>query len=253
MRSLPGLPIVLVLAVLAVILTGCVSTNGLESEQPRSVAPTPTIAQPAEQASCTREIPFDAPFANALDGTPVGEDMIQMTSTSHGYTRGKGACTPAGTLPGPSTEVCTVAIGDNPANSEPVDYMFAAGATEQLSARVTGKTERGSMAAYVLSSWRFASAADAAAAPLVDLVESCDGVIESTEGDRRSEDLFEGDEPHLRLVVANTDVLLYRAVRLADGSEGLSSTASGLLPAAVVDHLETWWLSNAAGATVTEP
>ncbi|CAL4859021.1 hypothetical protein MMM2322_00662 [Microbacterium sp. MM2322] len=190
---------------------------------------------------------MDTPLVNSLQGMPGIDEVVESASRAKRYERSERACVPAGTQPGYPAEPCAAAIGDNAAYTAPLDYMFAAGAADQTSLQLSAQTAAGAEFAYAASMWRFASASEAAVAPLIDLVSSCDGVMESTSDDAHRFDLFDGDEPHLRLVVAETDVLLYRSVQVADGSgsDGVPSTASGLLPAAAVDHLEKWWLANA--------
>lgn len=170
-----------------------------------------------------------------------------MQWTSARYLRGDGACAPAKTEPGYPAAACTMAVGDTPAYSEPADDMFAAGATDQTSARVGGETDDAVEFAYAASVWRFGSASEAAAAPLVGLIASCDGVVERADGGVLRYEVREGEEPHLRVTVLGTSVLLLRSLQTAGGDEttGLS-TSSGLLPAAAIDHLEEWWLSNTA-------
>ena len=75
--------------------------------------------------------------------------------------------------------------------------------------------------------------------------------VASTDDDRRRWELYDGDEPHLRLTVDGADVLLFRSLSVAAEGEkgeiiGLPSTRSGLLSLAAVDDLEEWWLSNTA-------
>ncbi|MEU2204656.1 hypothetical protein AB0P19_14810 [Microbacterium oleivorans] len=190
-------------------------------------------------------------MANSVDRMPGIDEVWTMQWTSARYLRGDGACAPAKTEPGYPAAACTLAVGDTPAYSEPADDMFAAGAIEQLSARVSSETDPGVEFAYAASVWRFGSASEAAAAPLVGLIASCDGVVERADGGVLRYEVREGEEPHLRVTVLGTSVLLLRSLQTAGGDEttGLS-TSSGLLPAAAIDHLEEWWLSNTAP---TEP
>lgn len=242
-----GLSVIAAVALLA--LTGCVSTAELESET--SPTPTRTVDRPpAEPASCTRERSVDLPVANSTDGLPGVDEVASMEWTPAGYERGEGACAPEGTSES-ATTVCSPVIGDSPALSAPLDDMFAAGALRQTSARVRVDMTTGAEFAYAASTWRFPSAADAAAAPFVGLIAACDDVVTSTDDDRRRWELYDGDEPHLRLTVDGADVLLFRSLSVAaEGEEGeiigLPSTRSGLLSLAAVDDLEEWWLSNTA-------
>lgn len=216
--------------------------------------PTPTpsrtvVSSPGEAPACTAEASEDLRVGNSVDGMPGIDDVSTMQWTAARHLRGDGACAPARTEPGYPAAACTVAVGDTPAYSEPADDMFAAGAIDQTSARVSGETEAAVGFAYAASVWRFGSATQAAAAPLVGLIASCDGVTERTDGGVLRYEVREGEEPHVRVTVLGTSVLLLRSLQTprGGGTTGLS-TGSGLLPAAAIDHLEGWWLANVADA-----
>lgn len=246
MRALRALPPVLLVAVA---LTACVSTADLGRKESSAPTPMRTADVPsAEPASCTRERSIDLAVGTSTDGLPGVDDVAMMEWTQTAYARGEGTCAPAGTQPGSLITDCSPAAGDDPAFTAPAEDMFAAGALVQTSARVRTETSVGAEFAYAASTWRFPSASDAAAAPLVDLIASCVDVVGPTTTDPRRWEVYEGDEPHLRLTVDGADVLLFRSLHVPQDGDatGLPATRSGLLSLAAVDALEEWWLSNAS-------
>ncbi|MEV8023997.1 hypothetical protein [Microbacterium sp. NPDC080220] len=240
------LRILLLVAGLAVVLTGCVSTAGLESARTPTSSRT-AVSSPDDAHACTVAASEDLRIGNSVDGMPGLDDVSTMQWSSARDVRGDGSCAPAKTEPGYPAAACTMAVGDTPAYSEPADDMFAAGATDQTPARVGGETDDAVEFAYAASVWRFGSARQAAGAPLVGLIASCDGAVDRSEGGVLRYDVLEGDEPHLRVTVVDSSVLLLRSMQTAggNGTTGLS-TGSGLLPGSAIDHLEEWWLANVA-------
>lgn len=245
---------------LVVALTGCVSTSNLESVE--SPTPTPTHATPApaeepvDVPTCTEQVDAWIPIEDSTDGMPGVDLAPEFSATVSIRERGEGTCSPAATRPDYLNESCTPPLGEGvdaiAVSSGSVDYMFAAGATLQVGGGITGFTTAEEQFTYGMVAWLFDSAAEAQAAPIMDAIAACDGVVDATDGDVQRVELRNGDEPHLRLVVDGARIFLYRGLQLTDGS-GLSSTESGLLPTAAVDHLEQWWRENGTTVPPAQP
>ena len=250
-------PLRLALVLLAsVALTGCVSTASLESEQPP--APERTWAQtveadPADVPLCAEGTDDWFPVEESIDGMPGVDLGPEYSAVVVVHVRGEGACAPAATEQTNTWCEPALGLGDESAVlAGPTVHMFAAGASLQVTADVSGRTTTDERFSYGMAAWRFSSAEEAQAAPLLDAIAACDGVIETT-GDAvtRSELRTESD-PYLRLTVDGDRVFLFRSLELMDGS-GLSTTTSGLLPSAAVDHIEQWWLAHGTDVEPREP
>ncbi len=250
MRALRGLPVVLALVI---VLTGCVSTASLESEESPRPAPTRVVVDgEADASSCTRGGDAALPVEESLDGMPGVERGPEYTAGVALFERGDGACAPAGTEAVNALCAPQVARDGVSAYLAPTDHMFAAGAASQIQASVSGRSTKGDQFVYRMSAWRFDSSAAAQKAPLIDAVAACDGVVSTPSDEGQRLELRDGDEPYLRLDVEGDRIFAFQSLRLSD-APGLRTTSSGLLPAIAVDHIEQWWRLHGTDVEPTEP
>ena len=248
----------------SVALTGCVSTASLESEQ----TPTPTAERtPAAAAEEVAEPPRCAEWAGdttmlinldeVLGVIEPADPMAGWLAGGDDTVRGEGACAPVSTQPVGTVETCAApdaSLDDvsRAVSSAPVEYMFAAGAERQIAGYVEGRTTAEEYMVLGMQAWRFATPADAQAAPILDALAACDG---SQAGDGRVR-VFEGTEPAVVASVEGRDVFVVRSARpvTTEGEDaGLTATESSLLPEASVNAAEEWWQAQAAAALSREP
>jgi len=246
---------VVLVAALVAGLTGCVSTASLESEQSPSPSPRPTrviVDGETDDPSCTRGGDTTLAVEQSIDGMPGVDRGPEYTAGVALFERGDGACVPAGTEAVNALCAPQVARDGVSAYIAPTEHMFAAGATSQIQASVSGRSTRDEQFLYRMSVWRFDSPAAAQKAPFVDAVTACDGVLSAVTGEGQRLELRDGDEPYLRLDVEGDRIFAFQSLRLSD-APGLRSTSSGLLPVVAVDHIEQWWRLHGTDIEPTEP
>lgn len=245
-------------------LAGCVSTASLESEQ----SPTPSAERtPAASAEQVTEPPRCAEWAGdttmlinldeVLGVIEPADPMAGWTASGDDLVRGDGACAPVSTQPVGTVETCAApdaSLDDvsRAVSSAPVEYMFAAGAERQIAGYVEGRTTAEEYLVLGMQAWRFATPAEAQAAPILDALAACEG---SQAGDGRVR-IFEGTEPAVVASLEGRDVFVVRSARpvTTEGEDaGLTATKSSLLPEASVNAAEEWWQAQAAAAFSREP
>lgn len=237
------------------VLTGCVSTGAYDPEVPSPVSTpiaTPTavaVDPPPDDACAVMSETLSANVERSLEVVAEAAPELGDAASVALFTRGAGSCAPAASQPAYLSVGCSPAIAPaddamGPLFPFPFDHMFAAGADRQLSASLSGRDAKGDVFAYGMSAWRFGTAAEAERAPLVEAVAACDGAVTEMLGGLPASTVFEGDEPHLRVVVDGSLVYLYRSVLIAgsdDAIGGLRTTGSGMLSAASMANLDEWW------------
>ncbi|MDT3315560.1 hypothetical protein Q9S71_01875 [Microbacterium sp. KSW4-11] len=245
-------------------LAGCVSTASLESEQ----SPTPSAERtPAASAEQVTEPPRCAEWAGdttmlinldeVLGVIEPADPMAGWTASGNDLVRGDGACAPVSTQPVGTVETCAApdaSLDDvsRAVSSAPVEYMFAVGAERQIAGYVEGRTTAEEYLVLGMQAWRFATPAEAQAAPILDALAACEG---SQAGDGRVR-IFEGTEPAVVASLEGRDVFVVRSARpvTTEGEDaGLTATESSLLPEASVNAAEEWWQTQAAAAFSREP
>lgn len=259
-------PLRLALVLLAsVALTGCVSTASLESER----TPAPTAERtPTAAADEVTEPPRCAEWAGdttvlinldeVLGVIEPADPMAGWLAGGDDLVRGEGACAPVSTQPVGTVETCTAPDAplddvSRTVSSAPVEYMFAAGAERQIAGYVQGRTADGEYVVLGMQAWRFATPADAQAAPILDALAACEGSQTGADGAVR---VSEGAEPAVVASVKGRDVFVVRSARpvTTEGEDaGLTATESSLLPDASVNAAEEWWRAQAAAALSREP
>ncbi|WP_405373798.1 MULTISPECIES: hypothetical protein [unclassified Microbacterium] len=247
----------------AVLLTGCISTAGLDG-RPAPASPTtrpaPTAAATEELSDATapdlcadpvelaRMFPSDA--HRGAPGLGIGPEF---QAAAQAWTRGDAACQPASTQPvGSACDLQEATDSELRMSSlASLDVMFAAGATAQVSTVVSGRSVDNDPFVYEASAWRFEGPEAAAGAPLVTLIGGCEPVSASdVSGTRIRHLLREGSEPYLQVWADDGYVFSLASIRLTGGGNepaGLP-TASGLLPAEAFAHTAEAFADDARSA-----
>lgn len=249
----------------SIALAGCVSTASLESQTPTSVADPTPAAEPADEvtappacAEWAGDMTALVPLDQVLEVIESADPAAGWSASGDDMVRGEGACAPVSTQPTGTVETCTAPaarLDDVPraVDRVPVEYMFAAGAQRQLAGYITGRADDEQFIVIAVQAWRFATPAEAQAAPILDALAACPGA-ETGDGGRVR--VYEGTEPAVVASVDGRDVFVVRGARpvTTDGeSAGLTSTTSSLLPEADVNAAEQWWRAQAVTALNSEP
>lgn len=260
-RSAPGrLTAGILGACLLLGLTGCVGGTAPMLTSPPSTVPTEANSD-AQDASCLGDISYPNINAQPLGlGLPLEGLLSDYQQTELLIARGTGECNAAPASLGQLPDACSPVTGSGESvldvmlwslSDDLSEAMFAAGADRALSETIIGYVDSTANPFTVrTTAWRFPGGAPART-PALDLLRGCDG----THTDGGTFQLREGDEPTVLYFADGDLAFLIESVHPVDAEGevvGYPRTASGLLPAEVIDAVRAWWVSIARQTLITE-
>ena len=256
-RALTGL-----LAVAALTLAGCTSQAGPPPDTPvTSSAPAPDSesAQPAATTtgdpSCIGGVDApELPVWELSDSLPIKnfDGPATHSSQARAWEKSVGPCSKD--LPEARPGECLIVEASlEPASelvlwrplSQLTEALFSGGAFKYLAEDVRGATDSG-VYRYHLNAWKYASAHSAAQSPVLKIFEDCGARVETRNG---IDHLVLTHEGEWFTAAYRDGANVYLIESRDNGAEGLSDTASGILPTRAMVAISQWWTKHA----FTEP